>query len=56
MSIRLVFADGSNPYIKYNLSPVELAREILKWSKRFELRYLETSGGTILHFEATEKG
>ena len=55
MSIHILFADGSNPYIRYNMTPEEFAREILKWSKSFELLFIQASG-TIFHFKATEKG
>lgn len=55
MSIHIIFANGSNPYIKYNMAPADFAAEILKWSKLFDLEYSGTTSGDILHFTATEK-
>ena len=55
MSIHIVFTDGSNPYIRYNLTPEDFAREILKWSKSFNLAFQETTGNTIFHFTADER-
>ena len=54
MSIHLLFADGSNPYIKYNLTPEEFAREVLKWSKEFDLEFIKSTD-TIIHMRATVK-
>ncbi len=54
MSIHINFADGSNPWVAYNLSVTEAARVLLKWSRRFEL-VLDSTAGTILFFTATEK-
>ena len=55
MSIHIIFSDGSNPYLKYNMAPAEFAAEVLKWSKTFDLEYTGTTGGDILHFTATDK-
>lgn len=55
MSIHILFADGSNPYIRYNMPPDEFAMEILKWSKTFDLTFIKVSGESIFHFEAKEK-
>lgn len=55
MSIHILFADGSNPYIRYNMTPAEFAQEILKWSKNFDLTFIKVSGETIFNFEAKEK-
>ena len=55
MSIHIVFTDGSNPYIRYNLAPEDFAREIIKWSKSFTLAFLETTDNTIFHFKAERK-
>lgn len=54
MSIHLLFADGSNPYIKYNLTPAEFAREVLEWSKEFDLEFIKATD-TIIHMRATVK-
>lgn len=55
MSIHIIFADGSNPYIRYNLTPAEFAEEVLKWCKGFDMDYSGTTDGSILHFTATDK-
>ena len=54
MSLHLLFADGSNPYIKYNLTPAEFAREVLEWSKEFDLEFIKATD-TIIHMRATGK-
>ena len=54
MTIHLLFADGSNPYIKYNLTPAEFAREVLEWSKEFDLEFIKATD-TIIHMRATGK-
>lgn len=56
MSIHIIFTDGSNPFIRYNLSPEDFAREILKRSKTFALAFHGTTDNTIFHFEAESKG
>lgn len=55
MSIHIVFTDGSNPYIKYNMTPAEFAEEILKWCKGFDLDYIGATEGSIINFTATDK-
>ena len=55
MSIHILFQNGSNPYLKYNMKPEEFAKELLKWSKGFNLVFLKVTGETIFHFEAAEK-
>ena len=55
MSIHIIFTDGSNPYIRYNMTPEDFAREVLKWCKFFDLEYIGTTGDTILQFKATDK-
>lgn len=56
MSIHILFSSGSNPYLHYNLSPVEFANEILKWSENYSLAFDKTYGEGIIQFIATEKG
>ena len=56
MSIHLLFADGSNPYIRYNLTPAEFAKELLKWAKNYNLTFTETTGQTIFNFRAAAAG
>jgi hypothetical protein len=55
MSLHVIFADGSNPYIRYNMDPVEFAQEVLKWSENFSLRFDKTFGDGIVQIIATEK-
>jgi len=55
MTLHIVFSDGSNLYINYNLPPESFAKEIIKWSKNFSLRFLGVSEDTIFNFEATTK-
>lgn len=54
MSIHITFADGSNPYVVYNLPPEKFAREILKWAKRYDLIF-EKALNSVLFFTATER-
>ena len=55
MSLHIIFADGSNPYIRYNMDPVEFAREVLKWSENFSLAFDKTFGEGIVQIIATAK-
>ena len=56
MGIHIEFADGSNPYIKFNMEPEEFAKEILRWSKHFRLTYIRTiAQTTVFRFMAEEK-
>ena len=55
MSLHIQFTNGSNPYIRFNMDPGEFARELLKWTKRFDLSFIKADG-TILYFRAEEKG
>ena len=55
MSIHILFDNGSNPFVRYNLSPAEFAKEVLKWDKNYSLMYEGVTGETILHFKAYER-
>lgn len=55
MSIHILFDDGSNPYIRYNMTPGEFAKELLEWSKLYDLKFIDTIMGTIFQFEAKQK-
>ena len=55
MSIHILFDNGSNPFIRYNLAPAEFAKEVLKWDKTFILQFIGVTGETILHFKAYER-
>jgi len=56
MSIHILFKDGSNPYLKYSMNPVEFATELLSWSKNYDLSFIKVTSDSIFHFEATERG
>jgi hypothetical protein len=55
MSIHILFDNGSNPFVRYNLTPAEFAKEVLKWDRNYILQYEGASGETILHFTAYER-
>lgn len=54
MSIHIEFEDGSNPYVRYNMSYNEFTEELEKWQVNFELK-LESIFGTIYSYIAKEK-
>lgn len=54
MAIHLLFSCGSNPYIRYNMTPAEFARELLKWTENYNLEFIKATD-SIIHFRATEK-
>lgn len=66
-TIHLVFkdgvwseADGSNSYVRYNITKDQLQEERSKWEKEYDLRLDKYSkgigGGGIYFYTATEKG
>ena len=55
MSLHIIFSSGSNPYIRYNMTPVEFAKEILKWSQNYDQTYDKTFGEGIVQVIATDK-
>ena len=54
MAIHILFTSGSNPYVRYNLTPAELAQELLKWAKAYDLEFIRATGD-ILHFNASNR-
>lgn len=38
MSIHLIFTNGSNPYVKFNMTEKEFKKEINAWSKNYILK------------------
>ena len=56
MSLHIIFSDGSNPYIRYNMDPVTFAQEVLKWSENFSLVFDKTFGDSIVQIIATPIG
>lgn len=54
MSIHIQFENGSNPYVRYNMSDNEFTEEIMKWQKNYVL-VLTSMFGTIYSYIAKEK-
>lgn len=54
MSIHIMFEDGSNPYVRYNMTDNEFTDELEKWSKSFVLTPTSIFG-TIYTYIAKEK-
>ena len=55
MSIHIMFTDGSNPYIRYNMDPETFAGELLRWAKTFRLEFAGVIGEDIIQFTAAAK-
>lgn len=54
MSIHILFKNGSNPYVRYNMSDNEFTEELEKWQKNYNLT-LNSMFGTIYTYIAEEK-
>ena len=54
-SIYIEFADESNPYLRYNMTPPEFFKEVKKWQKNYNLQVLRRIN-SIVYYKATEKG
>lgn len=54
MSIHIMFTDGSNPYVRYNMTDNEFTEELEKWQKNYDL-ILNSTFGTIYTYTAKEK-
>lgn len=54
MSIHIQFRDGSNPYVRYNMSYNEFTDELEKWQVNYELE-LDSVFGTVYSYFAKEK-
>ncbi len=54
MSIHILFKNGSNPYVRYNMSDNEFTEELEKWQKNYNLT-LNSMFGTIYTYVAEEK-
>lgn len=37
MSIHITFTDGSNPYVRFNMSAAEFRKELRSWRRNFKL-------------------
>lgn len=55
LSICIEFADGSNPYLRYNMTPSEFFKELKKWQKNYDLEELRCISN-IIYYKATGKG
>lgn len=54
MSIHILFADGSNPYVRYNMSLNEFADELEKWQTSYNLQPVSVFG-MIYNYKAYKK-
>lgn len=54
-SISITFADGSNPYLKYNMTEKEFNQELKKWEKNYKMVLDTIAFKTIYCYTATEK-
>lgn len=59
-TMHIEFADGSNPYLKNNMSRRTYIEELKKWQKNYILKTQSIKNGIngswLLFFKATEKG
>lgn len=58
-SVHILFADGSNPYVRYHMNLEEFGDELKKWSRNHILEPMATSQvsclGVFMHFRAKER-
>ena len=54
MSIHIQFTNGSNPYVRYNMTLNEFTEELEKWQKNYTLNF-KGNNGLIYLYTATEK-
>jgi len=53
-SMHIIFADGSNPWVRFNMTREEYGFEINRWSRNYELKHVHETHG-IHYFMATQK-
>ena len=53
-SMHITFADGSNPWVRFNMTRADYGYEVNRWSKNFELQHLREAFG-IHYFLAKGK-
>lgn len=53
-SMHIAFADGSNPWVRFNMTRAEYGFEVNRWAKNFELQHLREAFG-IHYFLAKDK-
>ena len=54
MSIHILFENGSNPYVRFNMDSNEFTEELEKWQKNYTLK-LNSVFGMIYTYTAKEK-
>ena len=54
MSIHILFEDGSNPYVRYNMTTDEFTEELEKWQVNYEMLPVSVFG-MIYSYLAKEK-
>ena len=54
MSLHITFENGSNPYIRYRLTPKQYEKELSKWGKNYVLKFGGMIGDLIFGFKACE--
>lgn len=54
MSIHIVFENGSNPYVRYNMTTDEFTEELEKWQANYEMLPVSVFG-MIYSYLAKEK-
>jgi hypothetical protein len=52
--MHITFADGSNPWVKFNMTRAEYGFEVNRWARNFELQHLREAFG-IHYFLAKQK-
>ena len=54
MTIHIEFVNGSNPYVRYNMTDDEFTEELEKWQKNYDMTLLSVFG-MIYCYRAKEK-
>ena len=54
MSIHILFSNGSNPYVRYNMTDNEFTEELERWSENYILSPISVFG-TMYTYKAKEK-
>ncbi len=53
-SMHITFADGSNPWVRFNMTRAEYGFEVNRWMKKYDLQHLRESYG-VHYFLAKKK-
>lgn len=54
-SLHIKFEDGSNPYVRFNMTPADFVSELNRWKERYSLKVNDVKTG-IIYLIAKEKG